>query len=151
MGLGAARPPVFLGGGGGLVGTAADYHRFTQMLRRGGELDGARLLGPRTVAYMTRNQLPGGADLQTFGRPLNAESEVTGVGFGLGFSVVLDPTGAKSLSSPGEYAWGGLASTAFYVDPAEEITALFFTQLMPSSTYPIRPQLRTLVQQALVD
>ena len=151
MAAGATREPVFLGGGGGLVGTAADYHRFTQMLRRGGELDGARLLGPRTLAYMTRNHLPGGADLQDFGRPLNAESDVTGVGFGLGFSVVVDPAGGKSLTSTGEYAWGGLASTAFYVDPVEEITALFFTQLMPSSTYPIRPQLRALVQQALVD
>jgi CubicO group peptidase (beta-lactamase class C family) len=151
MGAGATRTPTYLSGGGGLVGTAEDYHRFTQMLRRGGELDGTRLLGTRTVAYMTRNHLPGNADLQDFGRPLNAESEVTGVGFGLGFSVVIDPAGAKSLSSPGEYAWGGLASTAFWVDPHEEITALFFTQLMPSSTYPIRPQLRTLVQQALVD
>jgi CubicO group peptidase (beta-lactamase class C family) len=151
MGAGATRRPTFLGGGGGLVGTAADYHRFTQLLRRGGELDGTRLLGPRTVAYMTRNHLPGGHDLATVGRPISAESETLGVGFGLGFSVVLDAAGAKSLSSPGEYAWGGLASTAFYVDPVEDLTALFFTQLMPSSTYPIRPQLRTLVQQALVD
>ncbi|WP_214406261.1 serine hydrolase domain-containing protein [Pseudonocardia lacus] len=151
MGAGATRQPVFLGGGGGLVGTAADYHRFTQMLRRGGELDGERLLGPRTVAYMTRNHLPGGQDLKAVGRPISAESETTGVGFGLGFSVVLDAAGSKSLTSPGEYAWGGLASTAFYVDPVEDVTALFFTQLMPSSTYPIRPQLRTLVQQALVD
>jgi CubicO group peptidase (beta-lactamase class C family) len=151
MGVGATRKPTFLGGGGGLVGTAADYHRFTQMLRRGGELDGERLLGPRTIAYMTRNHLPGGHDLKAVGRPISAESETLGVGFGLGFSVVLDAAGAKSLSSVGEYAWGGLASTAFYVDPVEDITALFFTQLMPSSTYPIRPQLRTLVQQALVD
>lgn len=151
MGVGATREPVFLGGGGGLVGTAADYHRFTQMLRGRGELDGERLLGPRTVAYMTRNHLPGGLDLKAVGRPISAESETVGVGFGLGFSVVLDAAGAKSLSSPGEYAWGGLASTAFYVDPVEDVTALFFTQLMPSSTYPIRPQLRTLVQQALVD
>jgi CubicO group peptidase (beta-lactamase class C family) len=151
MGVGATRRPTMLGGGGGLVGTAADYHRFTQMLRRGGELDGQRLLGPRSVAYMTRNHLPGGHDLKAVGRPISAESETAGVGFGLGFSVVLDTAGAKSLSSVGEYAWGGLASTAFYVDPVEDLTALFFTQLMPSSTYPIRPQLRTLVQQALVD
>jgi CubicO group peptidase (beta-lactamase class C family) len=151
MGVGATKKPTFLGGGGGLVGTAADYHRFTQMLRRGGELDGERLLGPRTVAYKTRNHLPGGRDLKAVGRPISAESETVGVGFGLGFSVVLDTAGAKSLSSVGEYAWGGLASTAFYVDPAEDVTALFFTQLMPSSTYPIRPQLRALVQQALVD
>jgi CubicO group peptidase (beta-lactamase class C family) len=121
------------------------------MLARGGELDGARLLGPRTVAYATRNHLPGNADLQEFGRPIFAESAFQGIGFGLGFSVVVDAAAGKALTSDGEYAWGGLASTAFYVDPVEEITAMFFTQLMPSSTYAIRPQLRTLVTQALVD
>jgi Beta-lactamase class C and other penicillin binding proteins len=151
MGDAASRRPTFLSGGGGLVSTAADYHRFTQMLARGGELDGTRLLGSRTVAYMTGNHLPGGADLDAVGRPIFAESSSRGIGFGLGFSVVLDPTAGKALTSAGEYAWGGLASTAFYVDPVEEITAMFFTQLMPSSTYPIRSQLRTLVNQALVD
>jgi len=143
--------PTMLSGGGGLVSTAGDYHRFTQMLLRGGELDGVRLLSPRTVALMTRNHLPGNADLETFGRKLFAESSNVGVGFGLGFSVVLDPVAGKSLTSAGEFAWGGLASTAFYVDPAEEITAMFFTQFVPSSTYPIRPRLRTLVMQAVVD
>ncbi len=145
------RTPTMLSGGGGLVSTAGDYHRFTQMLLRGGELDGARLLSPRTVAHMTRNHLPGNADLETFGRKLFAESTNVGVGFGLGFSVVLDPVAGKALTSAGEYAWGGMASTAFYVDPVEEITAMFFTQFVPSSTYPIRPQLRTLVTQAVVD
>ena len=151
MGDAATRQPTFLSGGGGLVSTAADYHRFTQMLARGGELDGVRLLGPHTVAYMTRNHLPGGVDLDTYGRPLFAESPYRGVGFGLGFSVVVDAAEGKSLTHEGEYAWGGLASTAFYVDPAADVTAMFFTQLMPSSTYPIRPQLRTLVNQALVE
>lgn len=143
--------PRMLSGGGGLVSTAADYHRFTRMLLGRGALDGVRLLGSRTVDYMTRNHLPGGVDLDSFGRPVFAESPMTGVGFGLGFSVVLDPTGTKALSSAGEYAWGGAASTAFWVDPAEELTALFLTQLMPSSTYPIRSQFRTLVYQSLVD
>ncbi|GAA3246138.1 serine hydrolase domain-containing protein [Pseudonocardia petroleophila] len=151
MGDAALREPTFLSGGGGLVSSAADYHRFTRMLARGGELDGVRLLGPRTVAYATRNHLPGGVDLQQFGRPIFAESTYHGVGFGLGFSVVVDPAAGKALTSAGEYAWGGLASTAFYVDPTEEITAVFLTQLMPSSTHPIRPQLRTLVTSALVD
>jgi CubicO group peptidase (beta-lactamase class C family) len=145
------RMPTMLSGGGGLVASAGDYHRFTQMLLRGGELDGVRLLSPRTVALMTSNHLPGNADLENFGRKLFAESTNVGVGFGLGFSVVLDPVAGKALTSAGEYAWGGMASTAFYVDPAEEITAMFFTQLVPSSTYPIRPQLRTLVTQAVVD
>ncbi len=152
MGDAVTRRPTFLSGGGGLASTAGDYHRFTQMLRRGGELDGVRLLSPRTVAYMTRNHLPGGADLDAFGRPLYAESEFRGVGFGLGFSVVVDPVAGKRLSSTGEYAWGGLARTAFFVDPAEDLTALFFTQVLPGGpVLPLRSQLRTLVLQALVD
>ncbi|MFK7919543.1 MAG: serine hydrolase domain-containing protein [Ilumatobacter sp.] len=143
--------PEFLGGGGGLCGTASDYLRFTQMLMNGGELDGVRILGSRTVDYMTTNHLPGNADLEEFGRPLFAESSFDGVGFGLGFSVVMDEAANKVPGAPGTYAWGGAASTAFWNDPAEEITALFLTQLLPSSTYPIRPQLQQLVSQALVD
>ena len=128
-----------------------DYHRFTQMLLRGGELDGVRLLGSRTVAYMARNHLPGGADLEAFGRRVFAEVSYAGVGFGLGFAVVQDAASARSLGSEGEFSWGGAASTAFWVDPAEEITAVFLTQLIPSDTHPIRPQLRKLVNQALID
>lgn len=143
--------PAFLSGGGGLVSSAADYHRFTQMLANGGELDGARLLGTRTLEYMTRNHLPGGADLEEFGRPIFAETTYDGVGFGLGFSVVGDAVKTKVLSSVGDYGWGGAASTAFWIDPVEQITALFLTQLLPSSTHPIRPQLKQLVYQALVD
>jgi CubicO group peptidase (beta-lactamase class C family) len=133
------------------VTSAADYHRFSQMLLRGGELDGVRLLGPRTLQYMTSNHLPGGADLESFGRSLFAETTFDGIGFGLGFSVVDSPVNNKVLSSRGEFAWGGAASTAFWVDPAEEITVLFFTQLVPSSTHPIRSQLRQLVYQAVID
>jgi CubicO group peptidase (beta-lactamase class C family) len=144
-------PPTMLSGGGGLVGTARDYLRFCHMLLNGGELDGVRLLGTRTVEYMTRNHLPGDADLETFGRPLFAETSFDGVGFGLGFSVVLDAAANKVLRSEGEYSWGGAASTVFWNDPANEIVVLFLTQLMPSSTYPIRSQLGQLVQQALVD
>jgi CubicO group peptidase (beta-lactamase class C family) len=151
----ADKPPVLLSGGGGLVSTAADYHRFTQLLldipgSPPGELDGTRLLGPRTVAYMTRNHLPGGADLETFGRPLFAEVPFRGVGFGLGFAVMLDPAAGKTLSSAGEFSWGGAASTAFFVDPGEQLAVSFFTQLLPSSAYPLRSQLRQLVYQALV-
>ena len=138
-------------GGGGLVSTAADYHRFTQALLGGGELDGARLLGSRTLAYMARNHLPGGADLESFGRRLFSETTFDGVGYGLGFAVLLDPVANKVLSSAGELAWGGAASTFFWVDPAERLTAIFMTQLLPSSTYPLRSELRQLVYQALVD
>jgi CubicO group peptidase (beta-lactamase class C family) len=151
MGAAILKPPVCHSGGGGLATSAADYHRFTQMLLRGGELEGVRLLGPRTVRYMASNHLPGGADLETFGRPLFAETTFEGIGFGLGFSVVDNPVDNKVLASAGEFAWGGAASTTFWVDPAEQITALFFTQLLPSSTHPIRSQLRQLVYQALVD
>lgn len=148
--VGVGRPDYF-SGGGGLVSTAADYHRFTQFLLRGGELDGVRLLSPRTVAQMTSNHLPGDVDLEAFGRPLFAEMPFDGFGFGLGFSVLKDPVKAKTLSSPGEFAWGGAASTAFWVDPAAELTTMFFTQLLPSSTHPIRQHLRQLVYQALVE
>jgi CubicO group peptidase (beta-lactamase class C family) len=147
----AMRPPEFLSGGGGLVSSAADYLRFTRMLLGGGELDGVRLLSPRTVRMMASNHLPGHADLEAFGRPLFAETTFDGVGFGLGFSVVEDPVAGRYPSSRGEFAWGGAASTAFWVDPAERMVVLFFTQLLPSSTYPIRSQLHQLVHQALVD
>ena len=151
LGNAARAKPSLLSGGGGLVSTAHDYHRFAQMLLHNGELDGVRLLGPRTVEYMTRNHLPGGVDLEAFGRPLFAETTFQGMGFGLGFSVLLDAAENKVLSSEGEFAWGGAASTAFWVDPVEELTVLFFTQLLPSSSYNIRPQLKQLVYQSLTD
>ncbi len=109
------------------------------------------LLGTRTLRLMARNHLPGGAELKAVARPTISETQNDGMGFGLGFSVVLDPAATKVACSAGEIAWGGLASTAFWVDPAERITAQFFTQLAPSSTYPLRSQLRQLVYQALVD
>ena len=151
MGKAALTAPAFLSGGGGLVSTAGDYHRFTRMLLGEGELDGVRLLGPRTVRFMGQNHLPGGVDLETIGRPLFAETTYDGVGFGLGLAVVLDPVANKVPSTVGELSWGGAASTAFWVDPAEEVTAVFLTQLLPSSTLPVRSQLRQLVSQALVD
>ena len=150
MGNRALEPPVCLSGGGGLVSTAADYHRFALMLAGGGELDGVRLLGPRTIRYMASNHLPGGVDLTTFGRPLFSETTFDGVGFGLGVSVTLDPVKAKVPGSVGDYGWGGAASTAFWVDPVNELTAVFLTQLLPSSAYPIRSQLKQLVHQALL-
>ena len=154
LGRVARRPPRLNSGGGGLLSTAADYHRFLHMLlgtseSPAGELDGTRLLGPRTVAYMARNHLPGGLDLEAFGRPLYAESPFAGVGFGLGFGVVIDPVRSRCVCSEGELTWGGAASTAFWIDQREELAVTFYTQLLPSSTYRIRPQLRQLVYQAL--
>lgn len=143
--------PKMLTGGGGLCGTMTDYLRFCQMLLNGGELDGHRILSPRTVAYMTTNHLPGDADLEQYGRPLFAETTFDGVGFGLGFSVMTDTASNRVLGGPGSYSWGGAASTVFWNDPAEELSVVFLTQLLPSSTYPLRPYLQQLVYQSLVD
>ena len=143
------KPRRLCSGGGGLVSTAADYMRFCDFMLNRGELDGVRLLGRKTVELMTRNHLPG--DMAEMGQPRFSESPYTGVGFGLGFSVMLDPGKAQILGTPGEYAWGGAASTAFWIDPAEEMAVILLTQLTPSSTYPIRRELRVLTYQAVVD
>jgi CubicO group peptidase (beta-lactamase class C family) len=143
--------PAMLSGGGGLYGTAADYLRFCQMILNGGVLDGERVVGRHTLSYMGRNHLPGNVDLEAIGRPLFAESAFVGVGFGLGFSVVLDAAASKVPSTAGEMAWGGAASTAFWVDPQEDLAVVFLTQLLPSSTHPIRPELKQLVYQGLAD
>ncbi len=138
-------------GGGGLVSTAHDYHQFMTMLLRGGELDGVRLVSHRTLDLMTENHLPGDADLQGFATGLFADVGNAGIGFGLGFSVMVDRIKNKSLISEGSFSWGGAASTVFWVDPDEDLTVSFYTQLLPSSTYPIRRELEQLVYQSLVD
>lgn len=143
--------PRLLSGGGGLVSTAADYMRFARMLLNGGELDGARILAPKTVRLMASNHLPGGADLTQVSRSLFSESTNAGIGFGLGFAVVFDPVRTLLPCSPGEFYWGGMASTAFWVDPVEQVTAVFMTQLIPSSAYPVRRELRTLTYAALTE
>jgi CubicO group peptidase (beta-lactamase class C family) len=151
LGARGSEPPKFLSGGGGLVSTIGDYLTFCEMLRRGGELNGQRLLSNRTLRYMAQNHLPGGNDLAQVGRPLFSETNNNGTGFGLGFSVVIDPVKAGTLVSKGEFAWGGAASTAFWIDPVEDITAVFMTQLLPSSSWPIRNELRRLVNSSLID
>jgi CubicO group peptidase (beta-lactamase class C family) len=145
------KPPSLESGGGGLVSTAADYMRFANMLVNGGELDGARILSPMTVRLMASNHLPGGKDLTELSRSLFSESTNAGVGFGLGFAVVFDPPKTLVPCSQGEFYWGGAASTAFWVDPVEQVSVVFMTQLLPSSTYPIRRELRTLVYSALME
>jgi CubicO group peptidase (beta-lactamase class C family) len=141
------KPRAICSGGGGLVSTAADYMRFCQMMLNKGTLNGTRLVGRKTVELMTTNHLRG--DMADMGQPRFSESSYAGVGFGLGFSVMIDPAKAQILGTPGEYAWGGAASTAFWVDPAEELAVILLTQLMPSSTYPIRRELRVLTYQAI--
>jgi CubicO group peptidase (beta-lactamase class C family) len=144
-------PPRLRSGGGGLVSTAADYRRFAQMLLNGGEFAGARILAPRTLKLMASNHLPGGGDLTRHSRSLFSESSYAGVGFGLGFAVSFDPVQSLLPSSPGEFYWGGMASTAFWVDPVEDIVAILMTQLMPSSATAIRRELRTLTYAALTE
>lgn len=143
------QPPSFLSGGGGLCSTAADYLVFCRALLNGGRLGGARLLSPKTMALMTSNHLPGGRDLTEMSKSLFSEASYAGVGFGLGFSVTLDPAKTLIPGSQGEYAWGGAASTAFWIDPREELIAIFMTQLLPSSAYPIRRELRSMIYASI--
>ncbi len=144
-----AEPPRLLAGGAGLVSTLSDYHRFCAMLEGGGALGGARILGRKTLELMTANHLPGGADLTEMSISLFSEAINAGQGFGLGFGVNLDPAKTMLPGSKGEYYWGGMFSTAFFVDPVERLHMIFMAQLMPSSTYPIRRQLKTLIYSAL--
>jgi CubicO group peptidase (beta-lactamase class C family) len=145
-------PPAFLSGGGGLVSTTADYLRFCQMMLGGGELDGRRILGPKTVELMTLNHLPGGGEMADFALPGSyGEVGFDGMGFGLTMAVNAGPVASGVIGSKGEYSWGGAASTIFWVDPAEDLIVVFMTQLLPSGTFNFRGQLKALVYPAIVD
>jgi CubicO group peptidase (beta-lactamase class C family) len=144
-------PPTLYSGGGGLCSTASDYLTFCRALLNGGELGGARLLGPKTLKLMVSNHLPGGAYLPELSRSMFSEATLDGVGFGLGFAVTMDPAKTLLAGSADEFYWGGMASTAFWIDPAEELITIFMTQLVPSSSYPIRRELRTMVYAAITD
>ncbi|MCW3836778.1 serine hydrolase domain-containing protein [Sphingomonas canadensis] len=141
--------PRQLSGGGGLVSTARDYHRFALMCLDGGTLDGARIVSRKTIELMTQNHLPGGSDLATMSKSMFSETTNAGVGFGLGFAVNIDPAKTLIPGSKGEYYWGGMFSTAFFIDPVERIIMVFMTQLSPSSAYPIRRELKTMIYSAL--
>ena len=146
------RPATFLSGGGGLVATTADYMRFCQMLVNGGELDGKRILGRKTVELMTSNHLPGDGELSQFALAGGyGEVGFRGMGFGLTVAVSKGPVATGVVGSPGEYMWGGAASTAFWIDPAEDLFAIFMTQLIPSGTFNFRSQLKTIVYGAIAD
>ena len=144
-----SRKPTLLSGGGGLVSTALDYQRFCLMCLGGGELDGARVLGRKTIDLMTRNHLPGGRDLASMSRSLFSEATNAGTGFGLGFAINDDVARTMIPGSVGEYYWGGMFSTAFFIDPVERLTCVFMTQLSPSMLYPIRRELKTMIYAAL--
>ncbi len=144
------KQPAFFSGGGGLTGTTADYFRFCEMLRCGGELDGHRILGPRTIELMTKNHLAGGRDLTQMAIGAFSETAYEGVGFGLGFATTLSEVASGGLGA-GDYYWGGAASTIFWVDPKEDISVIFMTQLMPSATFNFRGQLKSIVYSSIVD
>ncbi|MET3826820.1 CubicO group peptidase (beta-lactamase class C family) [Sphingomonas sp. PvP055] len=144
-----SRVPKLVSGGGGLVSTALDYHRFCTMLLGGGALEGVRILGRKTIDLMTMNHLPGGSDLSKMSKSLFSEAANAGTGFGLGFAVNVDVARSMIPGSVGEYYWGGMFSTAFFIDPVEQLHMVFMTQVSPSSLYPIRRELKTLIYSAL--
>ncbi len=144
------RDPGFASGGAGLTGTIGDFLRFCEMLRRGGELDGARILGPRTVELMHMNHLPGGKDLTQLAYGAFTETAYEGIGFGLGFASTLGQVETGSLGV-GDYYWGGAASTIFWVDPKEDLSVVFMTQLMPSGSFNFRGQLKSIIYAAIID
>lgn len=141
-------PKTLQSGGAGLISTVSDYQCFANMLLRRGAYDGGQLVGRKTFDLMVSNHM--GGDLASRGQAHFSETTMEGIGFGLGMSVMLDPTRAKIIGSAGEFAWGGWASTAFWVDPVEEITVILMTQLAPSSAYTLRRQLRVLSYQSLI-
>ncbi len=138
-------------GGGGLVSSTMDYMRFAEMLRNGGSYNGVRLLSPKTIEYMTLNHLPAAIAASGSGEsPTLGALGSRGVGFGLGFSVVTDPAAAGTISSMGEYAWGGAAGTIFWIDPDEEIITIAMIQLM-ASPWPLRADMKTTTYQAITE
>ncbi len=144
-----SKAPNVLSGGGGLCSTIGDYLRFAMMLARGGEMDGVRILSPKTLAFMTMNHLPDGKTLREMGDRTFSETRMDGSGFGLGWAVTTDVIATAQPGSVGTFSWGGMASTFFWVDPVEDLIAIQMTQLMPSGAYPIRPQLQQLVYAAI--
>jgi len=138
----------FFSGGGGLVGTTADYMAFCEMLRQGGQFDGYQLLGRRTLELMTANHLMGGRSLAQMALGAFSETANEGVGFGLGFASTLDEVASCTVGA-GDFYWGGRASTIFWVDPEEDLQVIFMTQLIPSSTFNFRGQLKNIVYGAL--
>ena len=145
-----ANPNRFPSGGGGLASTTADYGRFCEMLRGGGQLEGQRIIGDRTLKLMHRNHLPNGTDLGSIAMGSFSETAYDGVGFGLGFASTLDDVAAGTIGA-GDYYWGGAASTIFWVDPVEDMFVIFMTQLMPSATFNFRGQIKNIIYGAIED
>ncbi len=145
------RPAAFISGGGGLVSTAPDYLKFAQMLLNGGTADGHRYISRKTLDLMTANHLPGNGNIASMSKSLFSEAAYEGIGFGLGFATTMHSSQTLMPGSDGDYFWGGAASTFFWIDPEEDLIGIFMTQLIPSSTYPVRREVRTMVYAALDD
>jgi CubicO group peptidase (beta-lactamase class C family) len=144
-----AQPATYFSGLGDLVSTAADYLRFCTMLTSGGALDGARILGPRTLQLMMQNHLPDGRDVASMGQRRFIGLTMAGTGFGLGFAVLLDPTRAQLIGTPGESWWGGAFSTVFFVAPRDDLAVIFLTQLQLYGVYPFHSEVRAAVYGSL--
>lgn len=148
-----AAPPKLESGGGGLVSTAHDYLRFCRMMLNGGALDGVQILSPKTVALFSLNFLPDGGEIADMALPgMFSESGYAGVGFSLGCGVNVNVAKTRLPGSLGEYFWGGAAATAFWIDPKEELTVVFMTQVIGSpARLTLRRDLRTLVYSAITE
>jgi CubicO group peptidase (beta-lactamase class C family) len=149
-----AEPPKLESGGGGLVSTAHDYLRFCRMMLGGGTLDGVQILSPKTVAMFSMNLLPGGKQLIDLvpGEGMFSEAGYRGVGFSIGCGVTLDPAKTLVPGTPGEFFWGGAASTAFWIDPKEDLAVVFMTQVISENVrLSTRRDLRTLVYSAMTE
>jgi CubicO group peptidase (beta-lactamase class C family) len=148
-----AQPPLLESGGGGLVSTAQDYLRFCRMMLNSGTLDGVQILSPKTVALFSLNFLPDGKEVADMAFPgMFSEGGYAGVGFSLGCGVNVDVAKTRLPGTLGEYFWGGAASTAFWIDPKEELTVVFMTQVIGSPVrLALRRDLRTLVYSAMTE
>jgi CubicO group peptidase (beta-lactamase class C family) len=148
-----AAPPNLESGGGGLVSTAHDYMRFCRMMLHGGALDGVRILSPKTVALFSLNHLPGNKELADMTMPgMFSEGGYSGIGFSIGCGVNINVAKTRLPGTLGEYFWGGAASTAFWIDPKEDLAVVFMTQVLGSDArLTLRRDLRTLVYSAMTE
>ena len=148
-----ARPPNVESGGGGLVSTAHDYMRFCRMMLNKGTLEGVQILSPKTVALFSLNHLPNNQELADMAPPGSfSESGYSGVGFSIGCGVNIDVAKTRLPGTLGEFFWGGAASTAFWIDPKEDLAVVFMTQVIASDVrLTLRRDLRTLVYSAMTE
>jgi CubicO group peptidase (beta-lactamase class C family) len=148
-----AEPPKLESGGGGLLSTMHDYMRFCRMMLNGGSLDGVQILSPKTVELFSMNFLPDNKTLVDMSAAVTfSEAGYNGIGFSIGCGVTMDQTQTRLPGSKGEYFWGGAASTAFWIDPTEDLTVVFMTQVMGTDArLTLRRDLRTLVYSAMTE